>query len=155
MAVRIQDAPRQLVLFRVGETDYAVDIEAVDEILPVLPITPLPGAPGGVLGLADVRKQVVPVFDLHWRFGVVGVQNTSDSRLILVETSEGSVALLVDAVEEVLTVSPDAYQQVDAPGSRDALGYLNGVIRRDERLVLWIDHERVVPRGIQAVAIAA
>lgn len=139
--------PRQLVLFRVAETHYAVDIDSVDEILPVLAITPLPGAPGGVLGIADVRKQVVPVFDLHWRFGVES-QTSSESRLILVETSEGSVALLVDAVEEVLTVSPDDYQQVDAPGNRSGLGYLNGVIRRDDRLVLWVDHQRVVPSGV-------
>jgi purine-binding chemotaxis protein CheW len=147
--------PRQLVLFRVGQTHYAVDIEAVDEILPVLPITPLPGAPGGVLGLADVRKHVVPVFDLHWRFGVANAERSPESRLILVETAEGSVAMLVDAVEEVLTVSPDDYQQVEAPGSRAALGYLSGVIRREARLELWIDHHRVVPSGLHCAAIAA
>lgn len=151
----LQKVPRQLVLFRVGDTHYAVDIDSVDEILPVLTITPLPGAPGGVLGLADVRKEVVPVFDLHWKFGVIGAENTNESRLILVETEEWRVALLVDAVEEVLTVAPDDYQQVEAPGSKSALGYLNGVIRRADRLVLWIDHERVVPGGVHGLAQAA
>ena len=147
--------PRQLVLFRVADTHYAVDIDVVDEILPVLAITPLPGAPGGVLGLADVRKQVVPVFDLHWRFGVAADEDSTESRLILVETEDGGVALLVDAVEEVLTVSPDDFQQVDAPGNRGGLGYLNGVIRSDDRLVLWIDHQRVVPSGVHRVSSAA
>ena len=147
--------PRQLVLFRVGETRYAVDIESVDEILPVLPITALPGAPGGVLGLADVRKQVVPVFDLHWKFGVANGEITSESRMILVETADGNVAMLVDAVEEVLTVTRDDYQSVEAPGSRRSLGYLSGVIRREQDLVLWIDHERVVPGGLHSATIAA
>lgn len=153
--VNSRSVPRQLVLFRVGETHYAVDIDSVDEILPVLAITPVPGAPGGVLGLADVRNQVVPVFDLHWRFGVADDENAADRRLILVETTEGNVAMLVDSVEEVLSVSPDDYQQVEPPGNRKGLGYLNGVVRRGDRLVLWVDHKRVVPSGIHIAAKAA
>lgn len=139
--------PRQLVIFRVAETHYALGIEVVDEILPVLPVTPLPGAPGGVLGLADVRKKVVPVFDLHWKFGGQG-GGDDDARLILVETSGGHVALLVDAVEEVRTVTSDHVQPVETPGDRSQLTYLNGVVRSGEQLLLWIDHERVVPSGI-------
>jgi len=147
--------PRQLVLFRVGDTHYGLDIEAVDEILPLIAITPVAGAQGGVLGLADVRKRVVPVFDLHWKFGVPRPPDGRDSRLILVDAAEGPVALLVDAVEEVLTVQREDFQQVAPPGDRRGLGYLNGVVRRDNGLVVWVDPRRLVPDDVSSVLQAA
>lgn len=151
--ISLLHAPRQLVVFRVGETHYGLDIEAVDEILPVLPITPTPGAPAGVLGIADVRKRVVPVFDLHWKFGVPVPHSNPNARLILVQVGDGSVAMLVDEVLEVLTVARDDYQSVATPGSASGLGYLNGVVRRNDRLTLWIDQSRLVPGSVlEAVA---
>ena len=144
--------PRQLVLFRVGSTHYGLDIDAVDEILPMIAITPVAGAQDGVLGLADVRKRVVPVFDLHWKFGVPVPESNPEARFILVESAEGPVALLVDAVEEVVTVSREDFQPVAAPGKTSELAYLNGVLRRGDRLTLWVDHKRLVPETGLAAA---
>lgn len=150
MPTTLLDAPPQLVVFRVGETHYAFDIEAVDEILPLLPVTPAPGAPAGILGLADVRKRVVPVFDLHWKFNVAAAAER-DSRLVLVGTVQGQVAMLVDAVEEVATVSRADFEQVSMPGNGDT-GYLSGVVRRGERLVLWLDPEALAPKSFAVAA---
>lgn len=150
--VAVLHPPRQLVLFRVGETHYGLDIEAVGEILPVLPVTALPGAPAGVIGIADVRERVVPVFDLHWKFGVPTPGSNPEARLILVRAGEGPVALLVGAVEEVVTVAREDFQSVTTPGSVSSLGYLNGVVRRGDRLVLWIDHARLVPERMLPAA---
>ena len=77
------ETPHQLVMFGVGETFFGIDIALVEEILPVLPITATPSAPTGVLGIVDVRKRVVPVFDLHSRFSVAAPASNSDARLIL------------------------------------------------------------------------
>lgn len=153
--VALLRTPRQLVLFRVGNTHYCLDIDVVDEILPLLAITPVAGAQDGVLGLADVRKRVVPVFDLHWKFGVPRPADERDSRLILVDAAQGPVALLVDAVEEVLTVQREDFQQIAPPGDRRGLGYLNGVVRRDDGLVVWVDHRGLVPDDFSSVLQAA
>lgn len=152
--VSLLHVPRQLVLFRVGETHYGIDIDSVDEILPLLPVTATPGAPGGILGLTDVRKNVVPVFDLHWKFNLPRPEANADTRLILVETAAGSVAMLVDEVEEVLTVDRDEYQKVATPGDRSSMGYLRGVVHKEERLILWVDHSRLAPSELPAAAAA-
>ncbi|MGE3074360.1 MAG: chemotaxis protein CheW [Dehalococcoidia bacterium] len=145
--------PHQLVMFGVGQTHYGIDIALVDEILPVLPITATPGAPAGVLGIVDVRKRIVPVFDLHVRFGVPTPASNAEARLILVSVGDDSVALLVDSVEEVLTVGRDEFQSVAAPGGRNDIGYLRGVLRRDDLLLLWVDPSLLVPA--RALALAA
>jgi purine-binding chemotaxis protein CheW len=147
--------PRQLVVFRVGPTQYGLDIDSVDEILPLLTVTPLAGAPCGVLGIADVRNRVVPIFDLHWKFGIPRPATDSHTRLVLVEAAEGPVGLLVDAVDEVVTVGREAFQPVSTPGDSSGLGYLKGVFRENRGLVLWVDHLQLVPSGVGRVAQAA
>lgn len=146
--VAMLHTPRQLVIFRVGETNYGLDIDTVSEILGLLPITAVAGAPNGILGMAEVRKRVVPVFDLHWKFGLPKPVADKETRMILVEVAEGPVALLVDGVHEVVTVPREAYQPVHTPGSTDGLGYLSGVVRLETGLVLWVDHKRLVPSGV-------
>ena len=153
--IALLHVPRQLVIFRVGETYYGVDIEAVEEILTLLPITVTPGAPAGVLGLADVRKRVVPVYDLHARFGVPRPADDGETRLILVNVDGASVAMLVDEVDEVLNVTREDFQSVSTPGSTAAVGYLSGVVRTESKLMLWVDHARLVPQAVRAVSAAA
>jgi len=153
--VQMLRVPAQLVVFRVGPTHYGLDIEAVEEILAPQPVTPLAGAPSGVLGLIDVRKKVVPVFDLHWKFGVPRKESDPSARMILVETDDGPVALLVDSVEEVVTLPREAFQPVSAPGNVSQLSYLAGVVRHRDNLVLWVDQRPLVPSGIARTAAAA
>lgn len=146
--VELLRTPRQLVTFRVGETTYGLDIDAVSEILPLLPVTAIGGGPRGILGMVQVRKLVVPVFDLHRKFGVDRPSDERGARLILVEVAAGPVAFRVDEVHEVLTVPRTAYQEVPAVGSDEGVAYLAGVVQVGAELVLWVDHHRLVPSSI-------
>ena len=143
--------PRQLVIFKVGGTDYGVDIAVVAEILAPVPVTPIAKAPGGVLGLINVRKRVIPVFDLHWKFDVER-DEAAPSRMIVVEHFEGPVALLVDSVQEVATLVREDYQPVHKLGDSSGTTYLLGCVRRGDRLVLWVDHNLLVPNGVAPAA---
>lgn len=147
----ILQTPHQLVMFGVGSTYYGIDVALIEEILPVLPVTATPGAPAGILGIIDVRKRVVPVYDLHVRFGVPAPAVNPEARLILVSVGDESAALLVDSVKEVLTVSRDEFQSLAAPGANN-IGYLRGVLRRDDMLLLWVDPTALVPAQVLALA---
>ena len=151
--VELLRTPRQLVTFRVGETTYGLDIDAISEILPLLPVTKIGGAPRGILGMVELRKRVVPVFDLHWKFGIPRPEGERGARLILVEVAEGPVGLLVDEVHEVLTIPREAYQPVHTPGDTDALAYLCGAARIETGFVLWVDHHHLVPFGVVKKAV--
>ena len=111
-------------------------------------VTVLPGAPNGVLGLLDVRGKASPVFDLHWKFSVPAPEHSLDTRFVLVRTNDGPVALVVDAVEEVIACHAGDFQPVSTPGHSEGLGYLNGVYRREDSLVLWVEPTRLVPAGV-------
>lgn len=137
-----------LVVFRVGPTGYGIGIDSVDEILLDLPVTPLPRSSRGVLGVIDVRGRVVPVFDLHGRFGADRRVPGPESRLVLVRLAEGPVALPVDAVDEVASVEASSVQPVEVPGRPGELGFLSGVVHHREQLVLWFEPGRLIPGSV-------
>ncbi len=136
-----------LVVFRVGVTCYGIAIDAVEEILPEREVARLPRAPRGMTGVVDVRSRVVPVYDLHARFGVYQRQSTPDSRMVLVKVKGDTIALPVDGVDEVASIDTTAVQTVELPGKTGELKYLVGVVQHRGQLVLWIDPERLFPQA--------
>jgi chemotaxis signal transduction protein len=144
--------PERMLVFGVGPTCYGIDVDAIHEIMPAGDIHLVPGAPQGVAGLAGFRAKSVPVFDLFWKFDVDDAGGEF-ANLLVVDCHGSQVALRVGPVHEVAAIPRSAFQVFRAPGRGEGLAYLNAAIRWDERLVLWIDAERLVPEGIRRVAV--
>ena len=134
------DLDRQVVIFRLAESSYAIEIAAVREIIRPQPITVVPQAPPFVVGVINLRSSVVPVLDLRRRCGLPAAEATRDSRVVVVQVAEQSVGLQVDAVSEVITLAPDVIEP--AAGVIRGAGaeqLLRGVARLDDRLVMLLD----------------
>lgn len=144
-------AANQVVVFRVGDTYYAVAIEAVREIVEPGPMTVVPGAPETVRGLATVRGSAIPVVDLARQFGAEA-GTVATARVVVVLVEGEPVGLLVSDVEEVAMVDRRDLVPFNVPGHDGAA--FRGVIQRGEQLVLWADPEELVPRGVTKLAAA-
>jgi purine-binding chemotaxis protein CheW len=94
----------ELCTFRVGEEDYAVDIMRVREIINPLPVTPVPRAPAFIEGVIRLRSEVIPVVDVRKRFGVEATPPTRKTKFLVVRVGGRRLALVVDAVTEVLRI---------------------------------------------------
>jgi purine-binding chemotaxis protein CheW len=151
----VPQPPDQIVVFRVGASSYGLDISIVEEILGDVDVTRVPEAPVGVLGIASVRQHTVPVFDLFWKFGVHEPQPGDDTAMVMVRGSEGTVALRVGMVEEVVTLPATAYELFRPPGDSSGLSYLRGIAHWGDELVLWIDPEHLIPAAVAGLAGAA
>src|SRR5579883_2802761 len=103
----------QLVVFRLGEDYFAMLISSVNEIIRLQKITPVPKAPPFVEGVTNLRGRVIPVIDLRKRFGVTPKPDTQISRIIVVEHGERLLGMMVDGVDEVLTVPASSIEPVD------------------------------------------
>jgi purine-binding chemotaxis protein CheW len=97
-------AALSLLEFRLTQNAYGIPVELVREIDPVGDITPLPNSSPFICGLMNLRGQVIPVIDLKVRLGEVRTALTRESCVIVVESSDGLMGLLVDAVSRVLNV---------------------------------------------------
>ncbi len=134
---------KQVVVFKLEEEEFGIDIYLVREVLKMLPITALPNTDMFIEGVINIRGAVIPVIDLCKRFSL-SEERTNDTRIIIVEISGEQVGLIVDAVSEVLMINGE---NIQPPPSRMAGGHtelLEGVARCDDRLIILLKVENLL-----------
>jgi purine-binding chemotaxis protein CheW len=132
---------QRLLVFLLDEAPYALPVERVREIVRRRPITPVPRVPAEVLGVISLRGQVIQVIDLRRRLGLAERDAGRRSRIVVAHDGEGRVAgILVDRVEEVVTVAEDALRE--GPGG--SAGVVDGLCRVGSRFVSIVDLDRVM-----------
>jgi purine-binding chemotaxis protein CheW len=112
-AAREQAAParaqRELLVFSLDGSAYALPIERVREIVRLRALTPMPHVPEEVLGVLSLRGEIVQVIDARRRFGLAPAEPGRATRVIVMSGEDGGVTgLLVDSVREVLRVEESA-----------------------------------------------
>lgn len=143
---RVSD--QHVVIFRLAESSYAVDIAAVREIILPQPLTYVPHAPPCVLGVINLRSSIVPVVNLRQRCGLPSVEQTRDSRVVVVQVDDRSVGLQVDAVSEVIVLAGDTVESaVSLVRGAESANLLQGVARLDDRLILLLNLRRAIDVG--------
>jgi purine-binding chemotaxis protein CheW len=154
----------QIVVFTLGAEYFGVDISKVESIVKMQAITQMPQAPQFVEGITNLRGRLLPVMNLHRRFSLAAREADRGSRIIVVRAGcsaeagrEGTeVGMIVDAVTEVLTLNPLAVEPVPAITTTLDSGFITGVAKVGERLVILLDLDRVLSdQEQQALAAAA
>lgn len=130
----------QLVLFALDEQRFALGLSSVERIVRVVDVTPLPSAPPIVLGIINVKGDVVPVYDLRRRFRLPEREIHLTDQLMIATTSRQTVALLVDLVSGVLEVAED--EIASAEKILPQIEYVHGVVKLQDGLVLIHDLDR-------------
>lgn len=135
---------RQLVVFKLANEHYGLDIAMVESIIKMQSITVVPHVPHFVEGVTNLRGTVLPVMDLRKRFGLPGAEVTSETRIVVVELNGLTVGMIVDAVTEVLRVLEEA---IEPPASLIATldsAFITGIAKIGERLVILLDLSKVI-----------
>ncbi|RZO67909.1 MAG: chemotaxis protein CheW [Parvularculaceae bacterium] len=136
---------RELVAFRVGDQEYCVDIMSVREIRGWTPATPLPHSPEFVRGVINLRGSVLPIVDLAGRLGLPSPEPSARHVIIVAQVNDQQVGLLVDAVSDILTIVDEKMQPTPDVASEQAKAFVRGVMAIEDRMIRFIDLERVLP----------
>ena len=142
---------RELTAFRIGEQEFCVDIMCVREIRGWSVATPLPQSPDYMTGVINLRGAVLPIMDLAQRLGLAGHEPTVRSVIIVVQVGERLVGLLVDAVSDILSVTPEEIQVAPDLGCDSVRTFVKGLISMDGRMISEIAVERLLPE-VEALA---
>jgi len=145
-------APIELVAFRIGAQEYCVDIMAVREIRGWTPATTLPHAPAFVQGVINLRGAVLPIVDLSARLGLGAAAPTERHVTIVVQIAEQVVGLLVDAVSDILTVTPDQMRVTPDVASETTRQFVKGVFAMEGRMISLIELDQVLPHDQREAA---
>ncbi|MGM0632459.1 MAG: chemotaxis protein CheW [Pseudomonadota bacterium] len=128
------------VTFTLAEENYALSAASVNEVLRHSEITPVPGAPGFVLGIINLRGDVVTVVDARRVFGLSRAEATGQSRIVVIELEDYVIGVLVDRVTAVVDLREDRMEASPNTGNDAANRFIQGVYNEDdEALLILVD----------------
>jgi purine-binding chemotaxis protein CheW len=134
---------RQLITFQIGEQYMGVDIMAIREIRAWTPTTMLPHVPSHVRGVVNLRGTVLPVIDLSARLGWGLTDPTARHVIIVVRIADQLHGLIVDAVNDIVTINEEELQAPPSLGSDPTTSYLEGLISVEDRMVMVLALEQL------------
>jgi purine-binding chemotaxis protein CheW len=137
-----QSAPRQLVVFSLGSEEYALPIGTVSEIIRFTEPRMVASEAAWIRGIIGLRGKIIPIFDLASRMALDGA-GTEPGKIVIVETGTCQVGVMVDDVEEVLTVSAADLEPVPT-ASADTI---EAIAKIGDRLVILLNAEGLFARA--------
>ncbi len=140
------DAPGQLqyVSFNLEDETYGINVMQVQEVLRATEVAPVPGAPPYVLGIINLRGNVVSVIDARTRFGLPAIESTDLTRIIVIETLAQIIGIMVDSVAEVVDIMASEIEAPPNVGNEDSSKYIDGVVSRDEKLLILVNLNKLL-----------
>ncbi|NIQ96657.1 MAG: purine-binding chemotaxis protein CheW [Desulfuromonadales bacterium] len=129
----------QLLSFALGEEEYAVNIQDVQEIIKLREMTDIPRVPGFVLGIISLRGNIIPVFDLKRRLQLGTVEPTPSTRIVVCRDGRKAVGLVVDRINQVVRLPEKAVEQVSGILSGVNKDLVEGVGRYQGRMLILLD----------------
>ena len=134
----------QVACFRLGADLYAIDIMRIKEIVRPLKLTRPPKFPDFVEGIINLRGLVMPVIDLRKRFDLPEREQSSNTRLLIINLYGQVLALVVDEVTEVVTVSIRDIKSPPHIGDGIDSEYLLGVCLVKEEMIMFLNIDRLL-----------
>lgn len=132
------------VTFQLEDETYGIDVMQIREVLRSAEISPVPGAPSFVLGIINLRGNVVAIIDTRSRFNLMPREMDDSSRILILEAGDYVVGFLVDSVSEVAELRNDHIEATPDTGSGAASRFITGLYNREEGLLILIDASRLL-----------
>lgn len=133
----------QLVVFKLGDEEFGVDITQVKEIMKMTQITKIPCALSFVEGLINLRGKVTAVVDLRKKLNIKTDQQ-KNAKIIIVEIDGNTLGMIVDSVIGVLRLSDVEIEPVPSLMTHQNLGYIWGIGKLKERLLILLDLQKIL-----------
>lgn len=136
---KLSDPINQWVTFRLGDETYGINVMQVQEVLRIPDIAPVPGSPAYVIGIINLRGNVVTVIDTRHRFGLSSTVLDDSSRIVIIEAEDQIIGILVDSVAEVVELADSEIESAPNVGNEESSKYIQGVTSRDDQLLILVD----------------
>jgi purine-binding chemotaxis protein CheW len=138
------DVVLQWGTFRLGDELYGINVMQIREVLRYTEITPVPGAPYYVLGIINLRGNVVTVIDTRSRFGLPRGSVDNSSRIVVVEVDNQVIGMLVDSVAEVTYINKSDIEVAPNVGNDETSRFIQGVCNKNDELLILVELEKML-----------
>jgi purine-binding chemotaxis protein CheW len=132
--------PDHIIVIALDHQRYGLSLSVVDRVVRMVEITPLPKAPDIVLGVVNIQGQVIPVINMRRRFGLPEREPVLTDQMVVAHTSRRPVALVADAVLDVIASS--APSLIDTESILPRVEYVEGVVKLPDGMIFIHDLDR-------------
>jgi purine-binding chemotaxis protein CheW len=140
------DTVLQWVTYHLDNEVYGINVMHVQEVLRITEIAPVPGAHNYVLGIINLRGNVVTVIDTRKRFGLSSKEPDDLSRIIVVEVNDNVFGMLVDSVAEVVYLKQSDIEPSPTVNNDDNAYYIQGVSSHGDNLLILVDITKFITK---------
>jgi purine-binding chemotaxis protein CheW len=139
-----EDPILQWVTFRLDNETYGINVMQVQEVLRYTEIAPVPGAPSYVLGIINLRGNVVTVIDTRQRFGLDSAPVTDNTRIVIIEADKQVVGIMVDSVAEVVYLRQSEVETAPNVGNDESAKFIQGVCNKNGELLILVELDKMM-----------
>ncbi|MCR5256428.1 MAG: chemotaxis protein CheW [Acetatifactor sp.] len=129
----------QYIVIRLGDEQFGIDIKYIDNIVRMQNITRVPKVQDYLLGVINLRGEVIPVMSLRRKMNLADDEFTKATRIIILKLeNQGNVGVIVDEVKEVVTLAVDEIDKVQHKNGESA-NFVSGVGKHENELISILD----------------
>ncbi len=152
-SISADDERIQWATFKLEDEIYGIHVMQVKEVQRLTEIAPVPGAQHYVLGIVNLRGNVITVVDTRTLFGLPRAQeNTDNSRIIVIELDDQVIGVLVDQVADVVYLNRSDIERAPNVGTEESAKFIQGVCYHNEQLITLLDFDRILESPQEDVA---
>jgi purine-binding chemotaxis protein CheW len=133
----------QYLTFTLGREVFALDILGIQEIIQFSDVSTVPMMPDYIRGIINLRGAVVPVIDLHVRFGRAGAELTKRTCIVIIEILHQDQAyelgIMVDAVSAVIEIAPHQIEPAPRFGNQVQHEFIAGMGKVEDQFIIILD----------------
>ncbi|MGL4996911.1 MAG: chemotaxis protein CheW [Deefgea sp.] len=133
-----------LLTFSLGEQEYAIDIIKVQEIRGYELVTQIANLPEEIKGIINLRGSIVPIIDLRIKFGLATFNYSATTVVVILNLVDRIMGIVVDAVSDVMEISPEHIKPPPELGDTIDIGYLLGLAIVEQRMIALVDIEALL-----------
>lgn len=135
----------QYIVIKVGEEQFGVDIQYIDNIVRMQNITRVPKVPAYLKGVINLRGEVIPVMSLRLKMDMDMDEITKDTRIIIIKMNQhDGIGIMVDAVKEVVTLNVADIERVSFENRDENTPFVQGIGKQGDSLISLLDLHAVL-----------
>ena len=139
----INDKESKYLTFKLADEEYGVEILKVRELIGIMDITAVPQMPVHMKGVINLRGKVIPVVDLRLKFGLVELEHTEQTCIIVVDVGK-EIGIIVDAVSEVLDIKGENVEPPPSMGGSVDTSFILGMGKVGDAVKILLDIDKVL-----------
>ncbi|MFT5722698.1 MAG: purine-binding chemotaxis protein CheW [Motiliproteus sp.] len=139
-----QDPQQQWATFLLAEELYGINVMQVKEVLRLTEIAPVPGALDYILGIINLRGNVITVIDTRALFGLAPREPSNDSRIIVIELDDQVIGMRVDSVAEVIYLRLSQIERTPSVGTDESSKFISGVSYHNDELIILLNLDQMI-----------